>query len=187
MSVEFFCVGVVCATTLSEVFAGQTGLVVSASDCGVRIQVRISRRLSCLSRRLLRYATLGTGCAHLLHPSVVAESRTTFGWGKSGNVTSAGWWQATLCDLRWHVSSRSGKAGLHYRCKCSIAYTYFTLLLVMLALSRLVNASLMRQMQQLALPPFQFHCFKICCDSILYLDVNKSDSEVHSMLHSSVR
>jgi len=62
-----------------------------------------------------------------------------------------------------------------------------TLLLVMLALSRLVNASLMRQMQQLALPQFQFHCFKISCVFTLYLDVNKSDSEVYGMLHTSVR
>jgi len=29
------------------------------------------------------------------------------GWGKGGNVTSAGW-QVTLCDTIWHVSSRSG-------------------------------------------------------------------------------
>jgi len=29
------------------------------------------------------------------------------GWGKGGNVTSAGW-QVTLCDPMWHVSSRSG-------------------------------------------------------------------------------
>jgi len=28
------------------------------------------------------------------------------GWGKGGNVTSAGW-QVTLCDPIWHVSSRS--------------------------------------------------------------------------------
>jgi len=29
------------------------------------------------------------------------------GWGKGGNVTSAGW-QVTLCDPIWHASSRSG-------------------------------------------------------------------------------
>ena len=29
------------------------------------------------------------------------------GRGKGGNVTSAGW-QVTLCDLTWHMSSRSG-------------------------------------------------------------------------------
>jgi len=36
---------------------------------------------------------------------------TSFGWGKGGNVTSAGW-QVTLCDPMWHVSSRSGVATL---------------------------------------------------------------------------
>ena len=30
-----------------------------------------------------------------LHPSGVAKSSTSFGWGKGGNVTSAGW-QVTL-------------------------------------------------------------------------------------------
>ena len=42
-------------------------------------------------------------------------SRTSFGWDKGGNVTSAGW-QVTLCeslcDPVWHVSSRSGVATL---------------------------------------------------------------------------
>ena len=37
------------------------------------------------------------------------KSSTSFGWGEGGNVTSAGW-QVTLCDLVWHVSSRSGEA-----------------------------------------------------------------------------
>jgi len=37
--------------------------------------------------------------------------RISFGWGKGGNVTSAGW-QVTLCDPIWHVSSRSGEAGV---------------------------------------------------------------------------
>ena len=32
---------------------------------------------------------------------------TLIGWGKGGNVTSAGW-QVTLCDPIWHVTSRSG-------------------------------------------------------------------------------
>jgi len=31
------------------------------------------------------------------------------GWGRGGNVTSAGW-QVTLCDPIWHVTSRSGEA-----------------------------------------------------------------------------
>ena len=42
-----------------------------------------------------------------LHPSGVAKSSTSFGWDKGGKVTSAGW-QVTLCDLIWHVISRSG-------------------------------------------------------------------------------
>ena len=42
-----------------------------------------------------------------LHPSGIAKSSTSFGWGKGGKVTSPGW-QVTLCDLIWHVISRSG-------------------------------------------------------------------------------
>ena len=42
-----------------------------------------------------------------LHPSGVAKSSTRFGWGKGGKVIFAGW-QVTLCDLIWHVISRSG-------------------------------------------------------------------------------
>jgi len=48
------------------------------------------------------------GCS-ALHPSGVAKSSTSFGWGKGWNVTSDGW-QATLCDPIWHVSSSSGEA-----------------------------------------------------------------------------
>ena len=36
---------------------------------------------------------------------------SSFGRGKGGNSTSAGW-QVTLCDPMWHVSSRSGVATL---------------------------------------------------------------------------
>jgi len=46
-----------------------------------------------------------------LRPSGVAQSSTSFGWVKGGNVTSAGW-QVTLCDPMWHVSSRSSVATL---------------------------------------------------------------------------
>jgi len=59
-----------------------------------------------------------------LHPSGVAKSSASFGWGKGWNVTSAGW-QVTLCDPILHVSSSSGVATsvseLLYPC-------YFTLL-----------------------------------------------------------
>jgi len=45
------------------------------------------------------------------------------GWGKGGNVTSAGW-KVTLCDPIWNVSSRSGEAC----CELLYPVTYFTYL-----------------------------------------------------------
>ena len=42
-----------------------------------------------------------------LHPSGVAISSTSCGWGKDGKVSAAGW-QVTLCDPSWRVISRSG-------------------------------------------------------------------------------
>jgi len=52
---------------------------------------------------------------------------TSFGCGKGGNVTSAGW-QVTLCDPMWHVSSRSGVATLrtaiHLLLTCCYLLTY---------------------------------------------------------------
>ena len=65
-----------------------------------------------------------------LHPSGVAESSTSVGWRKGGNVTSAGW-QVTLCDPTRHVSCRSGLAMLY----CELLYEHtslsFTLLYVL--------------------------------------------------------
>ena len=59
-----------------------------------------------------------------MHPSGVAKSSTSFGWGKGGNVTSAGW-QVTLCDAIWHVSSRSGvAAGCLSMANRHAAFTY---------------------------------------------------------------
>ena len=57
-----------------------------------------------------------------LAPSGVAKSSTSFRWGKGGKVTSAGW-QVTLCDLIWHVISRSGVVISITNC-----YIWFTLL-----------------------------------------------------------
>ena len=51
----------------------------------------------------------GVNCwCQALHPSRVAKSSTSFGWGKGGKVTAAGW-QVTLCDpiWHWHVISHS--------------------------------------------------------------------------------
>ena len=56
-----------------------------------------------------------------LHPSSVAKSSTSFGWGKGGNVTSAEW-QVTLCDPVWHVNSRSGESANCY----TLQLLYFT-------------------------------------------------------------
>ena len=64
------------------------------------------------------------GCTQVnsaLHPSGVAKSSTSFGWGKGGKVTSAGW-QVTLCDLIWHVISRSGV--VISITNCYIRFTY---------------------------------------------------------------
>jgi len=44
------------------------------------------------------------------------------GWCNGGNVTSA-WWQVTLCDPMWHVSSGSGVATL--RTAIHFLLTYF--------------------------------------------------------------
>jgi len=61
-----------------------------------------------------------------LHPSGVAKSSTSFGWGKGWNVTSAGW-QVILCDPIWHVSSSSGEAccELLYPVTFYFTYMYF--------------------------------------------------------------
>ena len=58
-----------------------------------------------------------------LHPSAVAKSSTSFGWGKGGNVTSAGW-QVTLCDPIWNANFRSGEAFAN--CHTTVLLLYFT-------------------------------------------------------------
>ena len=45
----------------------------------------------------------------------------SFGWGKGGNVTSAGW-QVTLCDPMWHVSSQLPVAVWQL---CELLYTCY--------------------------------------------------------------
>ena len=57
-----------------------------------------------------------------LAPPGLAQSSTSFGWGKGGNVASAGW-QVTLCDPIWHVSSCSGEACCELLC-CVYLYRY---------------------------------------------------------------
>jgi len=60
-----------------------------------------------------------------LYPSGVAKLSTSFGWGKGGKVTSAVW-QVTLCDLVWHVISRSGVVISITNCYIRFTLLYFT-------------------------------------------------------------
>ena len=74
----------------------------------------------------VRFAVWVRSCGlnSALRPSGVAQSSTSFGWGKGGNVTSAGW-QVTRCDPMWHVSSRSGVATLRTAIGLHLLLTYF--------------------------------------------------------------
>jgi len=58
-----------------------------------------------------------------LHLSGVAKSSTSFGWGKVGKVTSAGW-QVTLCDPIYHVVFRSGVLILITNCYICVYFTF---------------------------------------------------------------
>ena len=97
----------------------RSGLVLSASACGVtrpRFESHRERLVygngCCVIQPWARAAPYCSAYVNsALHPIGVAKSSTSFGWGKGGNVTSAGW-QVTLCDPIWHMSSISGVAGL---------------------------------------------------------------------------
>ena len=73
------------------------------------------------------------------------------GWGKGGNVTSAGW-QVILCDPIWHVSSRSGEA-----CgELLYPVTYFTYLplLTLSTFTESVNSNMLMTPSCLFLYPY---------------------------------
>ena len=74
-----------------------------------------------------RYVTSQLGQLSLasLLGRLIEYQATSFGWGKGGNVTSAGW-QVTLCDPMWHVSSRSGVAALRTAIHLLLHFTYFS-------------------------------------------------------------
>jgi len=61
------------------------------------------RRMNEVNARRARLVPGWVTVNSALHTSGVAESSTSFGWGKGGNVSSAGW-QVTLCDPMWHAS-----------------------------------------------------------------------------------
>jgi len=71
------------------------------------------------------------------------ESSTSFGWGKGGKVTSAGW-QVTLCDLIWHVISRSGV--VISIMNCYIRFTLLTLLCLQNIVVQTQNCTILNPM-----------------------------------------
>jgi len=76
-----------------------------------------------------------------LRPTGVAKLSTSFGWGKGGKVTTAGW-QVTLCDPIWHVISRSSEV-ISMNC-CYIQFTLQVWLTFGLVMTSIVSrASLM--------------------------------------------
>ena len=67
VTVTIFCCRIFTYVTRSQWSAGRSGLVVSASKCGVKGPAfEFHRGRLCLSRQPLRYTALGTGCAPLL-------------------------------------------------------------------------------------------------------------------------
>jgi len=70
-----------------------------------------------------QYVTSQQSQLTALLPCGVAESSTSFGWGKGGNVTSAGW-QITLCNPIWHASFRNPVAVWQL---CELLYTCYLL------------------------------------------------------------
>ena len=70
-----------------------------------------------------------------LHPSGVAKSSTSFGWGEGGKVTAAGW-QVTLCDPVWHLISRTGVVKFH-----ELLYHYLYLYLLPHPTPKVVNST----------------------------------------------
>jgi len=63
-----------------------------------------------------------------LHPSGVAKSSTSFGWGKRAEVTAAEW-QVTPCDHIWHAISPKGVVISIMNCYIRFTLLYLTLFL----------------------------------------------------------
>ena len=107
-----------------------------------------------------------------LHPSGVAKSSTSFGWGNGGKVSAAGW-QVTLCDPIWHVISRSGEVISITNCYIRV---YFTLLYNTLQCSVIVldqcevnlNISNIKQFIKVTLQ--QLHDCTLICNMLKYKD-----------------
>ena len=98
-----------------------------------------------------------------MHPSGVAKSSTSFGWGKGWNVTSAGW-QVTLCDPIWHVSSSSGEACCELLYPVSLLYYYY--FTSAMAWTKNIQRKTREQ------PPLQLTRDQVVCLSSMYEDVH---------------
>jgi len=94
---------------------------------GVDASLTLGRSLRALPEGLEKLVSYKGKINLALHPSGVAKSSTSFGWGKGWNVTSAGW-QVTLCDPIWHVSSSSGVATSVSELRYPRYFTLLTLL-----------------------------------------------------------
>jgi len=68
--------------------------------------------LASLLGRLIEYQLRDAVLGKLVTPIVPLspKKRNRNSRGKVGNFSFV-WWQVTLCDRIWHVSSRSGEAG----------------------------------------------------------------------------
>jgi len=124
-----------------------SGLVVSASDCDVTATwFESCSGRSCLSRWLLRYAVLGTGCTPLLQ-CMHRLSQLCIPPGSLNRIPASEGIKAGMSPLpggrehcvipQWHVSSRNSVA--MYTANCYIRILYFLLLQAIQWHEKLVN------------------------------------------------
>jgi len=91
---------------------GRLGVVVASHERSCSTLSPVSTRMGDRLRAGVppRYVTKPTRSTQpCIPPGSLNRVSALIGWGKGGNVTSAGW-QVTLCDSIWHMSSRSGEA-----------------------------------------------------------------------------
>ena len=99
-----------------------------------------------------------------LHPSGVAKSSTSFGWGKGGKVTSAGL-QVTLCDLIWHVIFRSGV--VISIMNCYIRFTYLLYFIYGMLLQCLYKVQYVHRLHLHKIQVRHIHALP-CCSSLIF-------------------
>jgi len=94
-------------TFISRRFSGAVASFVARS-CSTLSPVSAGMGDRLLAGMPPRYVTKPTRLTQpCIPPGSLNRVPALIGWGKGGNVTSAGW-QVILCDPIWHVSSRIG-------------------------------------------------------------------------------